>query len=305
MATHAPLLTNPPDEAAKISIFSDYTRTADQYLDAYVTRFIKDNKIRGRYEPKKSRKLRMITLGIFALVLLIDIVYKALYHKSLFFFVLVAAVVYIVIHVKNVSMKKYLIDEVKKRPDDDIDNVLVSQVSGACKQAAASLFGAGLVVAVLVASAFLFSSPHIIYEKNEMGGYSVRYYTLALENEAHIRLPETHNGLPVNEIRGEVFMNMDFSAIDLPSGIKEIRGNTFENCRNLKTVRIPEGVTRIGGHAFYGCSALSRVIVPSTVKEIGSSAFRLCTSLTEIRIPRGADVNPKAFKESPTNVIYY
>ena len=68
---------------------------------------------------------------------------------------------------------------------------------------------------------------------------------------------------------------------------------------------IPKGVTRIGGHAFYGCSNLSYVIVPSTVVEIGSSAFRQCTSLRSIHVPKNAVINERAFKESPTSVIYY
>ena len=84
----------------------------------------------------------------------------------------------------------------------------------------------------------------------------------------------------------------------------EIRGDTFENCKSLKSIVIPEGVTRIAAHSFRNCSSLSSVTVPSTVNEIGSSAFRNCKNLRSITIPSGASVNERAFKESPTKISY-
>lgn len=110
----------------------------------------------------------------------------------------------------------------------------------------------------------------------------------------------------ITSIHGENFINdVKLDNVVLPSKITEIRGNTFENCSSLTSIVIPEGVTRIGGHAFYGCSSLSYVSVPSTVKEIGSSAFRRCTSLISIDVPSGAEINERAFKESPTDINYY
>lgn len=92
--------------------------------------------------------------------------------------------------------------------------------------------------------------------------------------------------------------------VTLPYGITEVKGNTFENCISLREINIPEGVTRIGGYAFYNCSSLSEVVIPISLEEIGSSAFRRCTSLYEIDVPAEADVNSRAFKESPTTVNY-
>ena len=110
----------------------------------------------------------------------------------------------------------------------------------------------------------------------------------------------------ITSIHGEVFVNCTLlKDVVLPSKIKEIKGNTFENCKSLTSINIPTGVKRIGGHAFYGCTRLSSVTVPSTVSEIGSSAFRNCTILRTIRVPKGAYINEKAFKGSPTKITKY
>lgn len=112
-----------------------------------------------------------------------------------------------------------------------------------------------------------------------------------------------HDG--IEAIHGYAFADCkSLSEITLPSKITEVRGNTFENCTSLRSIRIPEGVVRIGGHAFRNCSALSDVSVPGTLKEIGSSAFRECDSLYEIHLPKGASVNERAFKDSPTRIYY-
>jgi hypothetical protein len=145
----------------------------------------------------------------------------------------------------------------------------------------------------------------MIFEKNDMGGYSVRYYTASLMPEQTVVVPETHNGLPVNEIRGNVFQWLDFTEITLPSGLTQIRASSFEGCKNLRSIDIPYGVTRIAAHAFCDCASLQYVNVPATVEEIRSSAFRRCYHLFEIKIPARTVVNEKAFKESPTRIIRY
>ncbi len=92
--------------------------------------------------------------------------------------------------------------------------------------------------------------------------------------------------------------------ITLPENITEIRANTFENCTSLKEISIPNGVTRIAAHSFRNCSSLYKAEIPDSVTEIGSSAFRNCKSLMRIELPQGAVVNERAFKDSPTKIIY-
>lgn len=108
----------------------------------------------------------------------------------------------------------------------------------------------------------------------------------------------------ITEIRGETFMECSsLKEVILPKNITEIKGNTFENCSALESIYIPEGVTRIAAHAFYGCTSLSEVFLPDTVTEIGSSAFRKCDSLESIELPEGVNINERAFKESPTQLL--
>ncbi len=110
----------------------------------------------------------------------------------------------------------------------------------------------------------------------------------------------------VTAIGGECFQYCSsLTVVTLPPRITQIRGNTFEGCRSLARIKIPEGVVRIAAHSFRDCTSLAEAIVPSTVTEIGSSAFRNCDALKTIRIPRGAEVNERAFKESPTKITYW
>ncbi len=109
----------------------------------------------------------------------------------------------------------------------------------------------------------------------------------------------------MSRIGGEAFAGcVSLNYIVLPEGLTEIHGNCFENCSSIEAIAIPEGVTRIGGHAFFGCQSLTEVYLPSTLQEIDSSAFRYCTQLQEVTVPEGCSINERAFKESPTEVIY-
>lgn len=131
----------------------------------------------------------------------------------------------------------------------------------------------------------------------EINGETFKYCTSLKRVNLHDNIISIH---------GEVFSgDTRLDNVILPSKIKEIRGNTFEDCISLSSIVIPEGVTRIGGHAFYGCRKLSYVSVPSTVVEIGSSAFRQCYSLKTIQVPKKTLINERAFKGSPTSIIYY
>lgn len=71
----------------------------------------------------------------------------------------------------------------------------------------------------------------------------------------------------------------------IPSGVKQIAENAFEESTNLQSITVPTGVTSIGKYAFRKCRRLKKIILPDTVTEIGESAFYDCSGLESITIP--------------------
>ena len=121
-------------------------------------------------------------------------------------------------------------------------------------------------------------------------------------------LPKTLTEFPAymcqrSSVRVVEFEDNQIAATEIV-GAQSGGNSPFAFCGNLKAISIPDGVTRIAAHAFNGCSALAKVEFPDSVKEIGSSAFRNCDSLKSVEIPRGATVDERAFKESPTDIKY-
>ncbi len=284
-----PIHANPVSIEKKAQIFRPVTnKNADAYLKEYIQAFLAENKIKTNI-TNKILLLRLLISFAYSLILFLDIVHLCLYHETFFlnFLIFAAATVAYAIILSRMSVYGYLVKEVKKRPMDPIDNILASQVSGT-KNGLFSLIAVfALPVIVLIVCGVLFAKPRFIYEKNYMGGYSVRYCSIGLSNEDTIVVPETHNGLPVNEIRGKTFINMDFCAIRLPSKLTEIRGDTFSGCKRLSEIDIPQSVTRIGGGAFLNCVRLKEIKLPSGITEISGDTFNGCSSLSAIRIPEG------------------
>lgn len=70
----------------------------------------------------------------------------------------------------------------------------------------------------------------------------------------------------------------------LPSGLKEVPSQLFEECRALSSVEIPEGVTAIGFQAFQNTFALTSVVLPSTLETIGNNCFAF-SGLESLHLP--------------------
>ena len=283
-----PIHATPLTEQEKEGIFSNPKyMTADMMLKTYVTAFVKKNRLQSYVAPQRRLSILLIT-AVYSLILGLDLLHLFFYHDAFFMngLVIVAATIAYLIVLSRFSVKRWLMGEVKRRPQDDLDNILASQVSGTSTGILLRIAELALPLAVVVACCAVFWRPHIIYERSSgiSDGYAIRYYTLAFDNDKYVILPESHNGLPVNEIRGSTFTSLPIRSIKLPPMIREIRGNTFENCRELYSIEIPARVTRIGGSAFEGCTSLHSVSLPKGLKEIGGSAFRECRSLSEISL---------------------
>lgn len=76
------------------------------------------------------------------------------------------------------------------------------------------------------------------------------------------------------------FYGVNFSEIDLPSSIRQIKTYAC-NSDELKQVVIPEGVEKIERYAFI-CSKLDKVYIPSTVISMSEETFRGCDMLDVI-----------------------
>ena len=73
----------------------------------------------------------------------------------------------------------------------------------------------------------------------------------------------------------------------IPSGVRHIGIQAFEDCWDLESITIPEGVVSIGDMAFSGCHNLKRIKLPKTLKTIGREAFSYCEKLIRPEIPAG------------------
>ena len=74
------------------------------------------------------------------------------------------------------------------------------------------------------------------------------------------------------------------------SGITHIGAQSFQFCKNLKSVTLPDTVTSIGDAAFYKCTSLKEIALPAGLAELGKLAFDHCTKLREVSVPGGVSV---------------
>ena len=280
-----------------------YYNSPDVILKDMVTNEINNRQFTGTI-PKMEKKKNIISI-IFAVIVLILMTLVFFHPINIVFniFLIIITIIICLLVLKKMNINNVIIKEVKSRPDEDIKMVIASILDD--KVQPKKFLRIVLFVVAIIIPCIIFFKPRMMYEKNDSGGYSLRYYTIGIINEDVVTIPETYNGLSVNEIRGETFKNViTVSEIKLPSKLTEIRGNTFQYS-SIKKITIPDGVTRIGGHAFEGCRNLSEVIIPESVKEIGSSAFRDCDRLYTVTVSSDCDINSRAFKNSPTSIKRY
>ncbi len=121
--------------------------------------------------------------------------------------------------------------------------------------------------------------------------YNITYRTfedvayIITEIDDSLVIPSEYNGLPVEVIWEDAFLNCAYNDVVIPDSITSIGWGAFYNCKNIETIEIPEGVTSIGGRAFYGCSKLSSVNIPDDITVIHDGMFFGCSELTSVQIP--------------------
>lgn len=93
-----------------------------------------------------------------------------------------------------------------------------------------------------------------------------------------LTLPET-----VTRIGDDVFYNSNIESITLPSKLKSIGKNAFNECKLLTAISpIPEGITEIAEGTFANCKTLASITLPSTLESVGNGSFVNCFLLKEI-----------------------
>lgn len=79
-------------------------------------------------------------------------------------------------------------------------------------------------------------------------------------------------------------------SVTVPSGVSEIRAESYRDHLDLKEVIFEAGATptRIGKYAFAGCKNLTSIVIPQSVVEIGEGAFKDCVCLKEVVFEKGS-----------------
>ena len=124
----------------------------------------------------------------------------------------------------------------------------------------------------------------IFYDKGD-GSYLARI--CPTEITEHINIPDTRNGLTVNEI---VYLGpnefVEFvTTVTIPDAVTVIPDNTFVGFKRLESITVPDGVTSIGNNAFLGCKSLVGAVIGNSVRSIGNRAFYECIGLAEVTVP--------------------
>ena len=89
----------------------------------------------------------------------------------------------------------------------------------------------------------------------------------------------------------------NLASIKIPDSVMYIGKHAFRDCKSLTSLVIPDSVTKIGDRAFIGCTGLTSIIIPDSVTKIGERAFCYCKNLTSVIIPDSVTtIRTRAFK---------
>lgn len=124
------------------------------------------------------------------------------------------------------------------------------------------------------------------------GGYSLTFTTTNTTNDTVSGftgdLPQTLN-IPsgVKYIASNVFQNQtNITSINFPSTLETIGDSTFSGCSGLTSISLSStSLSSLGASAFNSCSSLASITLPSTLLTISSYCFENCSSLVSITIP--------------------
>lgn len=80
-----------------------------------------------------------------------------------------------------------------------------------------------------------------------------------------------------------VFQNYSaLTTLEIPFGVTKIADGACHSCANLASVSLPDSLTTIEAMAFYGCAALTTLTLPRSIESIAMWAFNGCTGLSTV-----------------------
>lgn len=258
----------------------------EQMIDSYILSQMNNLKIdvNEKKIPISALKRKNIMFIILA-VLIFAFLSMIFFHLNPVFFLFGFIVLFIFYkQTKKYNLLKFIKKEVKARPEEDIDKIILSVSSTFTEDTSKRVLILSTVISIIL-PLIIFFNPHVLYETNKDGAV-VRFYTVGITNFRKVTIPDKYKGLKVIGIRGQVFKNMYFlKSVKLPDSIKEVRGQAFENDSSLESINIPTSLTYLGGSSFKGCKSLKEITLPESLEFIGGEAFKDAVSLESINIP--------------------
>ncbi len=277
-------VTNETYAFVEDSVDPMFNLNEDEIFNKIITDELAENNFDKNMTIPGIRKRKLILTALFSVVTFLSISLVFFHLPLLYYFVYIIFLIIYLISMKNYTLNKYIMKEVKSRPDEKISNIVSSIVASGQKSSGRFEILAMLIVAIMLPFV-IFSKPRLFYTKTDEG-YEMRFYAFGWTDMKTATIPDTYKGEPVVYLRGNAFSNMPFlEEVNLPDSIIEIRGQAFKNDYNLKKVNIPEDLEYLGGGAFYNCKSITEIDFPDGVTEIGGEAFYGATNLKRVHLP--------------------
>lgn len=101
------------------------------------------------------------------------------------------------------------------------------------------------------------------FVENSNGTLKIKKY---LGNDTDVKIPSEYNGKKVTIIGEDSFKWAKIKSIVIPSSVKEIDSQAFENCSNLSKITLNEGLEIIGWDAF-SKTKIKSIVIPRSIKK--------------------------------------
>ena len=91
----------------------------------------------------------------------------------------------------------------------------------------------------------------------------------------------------ITSIGAYSFSFAELKTVNIPSSVKTIKSNAFNECDEIETVNFAENseLETINDQAFRKCSSLKSISIPNTVTSIGTQCFIECSKLENVTLP--------------------